>query len=420
LAVALGLAAGCHMSAPQPSLGDDLGGKGDGPRTGLPAQPPFFDFAGPTDGGSPIDAYLLAKMAAAQVPGMAVVAVKNDQIVFSGAYGLADVSTMRPVTLDTIFNVASISKTVTATALMQLIEHGQFGLDEDVDDALPFRARNPSYPARSITPRMLLSHTAGTRDTASLYSDYLVYGHDSVIALVDFMRGFLVPGGAYYQAANWRATAPGTSYLYSDISIDLAGELAEAIARQSTPGASLETYCQGSIFAPLGMNETSWFLDGLTPNHVAQPYTIDASGNFVTMGPYCYPDYPNGQLRTSATQLARFLMMMIGHGSYGTTQILSASTTTEMLTQQPNSLEGLAWEYFSFGGRAVVGHSGIDVGVSTDMWFDPATGAGFVLLTNGDVYLAHHANFLSGPPYVVPIQAMVDIATQLLGIAESS
>src|SRR5262249_25066264 len=149
-------------------------------------------------------------------------------------------------------------------------------------------------------------------------------------------------------------------------------------------GMNLQAYCKQHIFAPLGMDESSFLLADLDRSHIAMPYSVNASGNYVPDGYYSYPDYPAGRLRTSAPQLARFLSAIIGHGEYHGTRILGASTVDAMLNMQPSSEEGLSWEYTQIGGHFVVGHSGGDMGVSTDMYFDPMTGAGIVMLTNTD------------------------------------
>ena len=106
----------------------------------------------------------------------------------------------------------------------------------------------------------------------------------------------------------------------------------------------------------------------------------------LTSGSTFHSDGLVGQLRTSANQLARFLMAFIQFGQLGSTQILTKASVEEMRKQQPASEEGLSWEFAPLGTRQLVGHSGADAGVSTDMYFDPATGAGFVVLMNSLVW----------------------------------
>jgi len=101
--------------------------------------------------------YLQQQMTAIHTPGLAAALVKDDQLVWSRGYGYANVAKKVPVTTATLFHLASVSKTVTATAVMQLVEGG-LSLDDDVSTAVGFSVRNPSFASTAITLRMLLSH----------------------------------------------------------------------------------------------------------------------------------------------------------------------------------------------------------------------------------------------------------------------
>jgi CubicO group peptidase (beta-lactamase class C family) len=348
-------------------------------------------------------------MKIAHIPGLAAVAIRRAKVVFEAGYGSAVLPDGPPVTPDTVFNIASISKTITALALLQLRDKGEFALDDDVAFRLPY-VRNPRFPNRPISYRMLLAHTSSIQDGSRLFDGYTVVGADSTIPLGDFVHGYLEPGGVYYQPSNWSHHRPGRRFHYSDAGIAVAGAVVEEIAK-----TDLQSYSKDNIFGPLGMSESSWFLAGLDQSHIAMPYLYD-SGQQVATGFYQYPVYPCGQLRTSARQLARFLMMVAKQGRLNGWTVLSPSTVAEMLEPQPNSLQGLSWQYFALAGRSLVGHSGVDRGVSTDMWFDPATGAGFVVLTNSNVYWDHWNEFVSGN-YGPEIRALLQIERRLLKMA---
>jgi CubicO group peptidase (beta-lactamase class C family) len=372
--------------------------RGDGPQS---PPPPTLDDATL----AALDAFVAAHMKTAELPGMAIATVKDGRILFARGWGFADVAAARPVTPSTSFMLASISKCVTAVAALQLVEQGRLALDADVDDAMSWPVRNPYYPDTAITLRMLLSHTASVEDGAHLF-DYYVQGADSPIALDAFLRGYLIKGGAYYYASNWNSRhAPGTHYSYSDASVATAGDLVEHGA-----GADLQTVCKKRIFDPLVMGEASFFLRDLPPDHLAIPYSKMGDG-FVAVGPYGYPDYPDGQLRTSARSLARFLLAVIGGGALDGARILAPASVSEMLRVQAGSQEGLSWQPAVIGTRNVIGHEGGDNGVTDDMYFDPATGAGFVLLSNGDVY----DKVDSGPRY----DAMLELDARILELAEA-
>jgi len=399
--------AGCVAGA-QPQAARDGGAVGDAGRADADLADAGRADGGVPDGGVPdggipgdFDSFMLAHMMTARTPGLAAAVVRGDQVVLARAWGRADIAANRPATPDTLFMLASISKTVTAVALMQLYEQGRFGLDDPIDTNLGRLVRNPNFPSVPITYRMLLSHTSSIEDGLH-YADYYVYDMDSPIALDAFVTGYLSPGGAYYDASNWSGTgAPGTSYSYTNAGVALAGDLVERIS-----GLNLQQYCQQHIFTPLGMGESSFFLRDLDRTHIAMPYDTDASGNYTPDGYYAYPDYPDGQLRTSASQLARFLMAFSQYGQLGGAQILQRATVEEMRRQQPSSQEGLCWEFTTIGGRNLTGHDGADYGVTTSMYFDPVTGAGIVVLTNGAVSSS------------AEMQALAEMQARLLQVGE--
>ena len=333
---------------------------------------------------SDIDDFIVAQMQIAHVPGLGAAVVAGGQVQWVRGYGLAEIATGRQVDPDTLFMLASVSKTVTGTAVMQLMERGQITLDDDIDDRLPFPVRNPNHPTIPITYRMLLSHTSSIRDGASMDSLGVTVGQDAPVTLADWAQGYFTPGGTYWGTDNFAAKAPGTSSSYCNAAVSLAGYLVEIIS-----AGNLQQYSQPNIFAPLGMTESSWFVDGLDLDHVAMPYEF-AKGQFTAQGQYTFPDYPDGQLRTSAAQLARFLLMFMNFGQLDGARVLQQSTVEEMRRIQYPSLDpdqGLIW-YFETGlnGERVLGHSGAYLGVSTDMYFEPTSNAGYVVLANGGTY----------------------------------
>jgi CubicO group peptidase (beta-lactamase class C family) len=385
-AAGAGHAAGDGDSATSPGGGstrDASAASADGASSAFDggATPPALDAADPYDGSfldtKEVDDFLIAQMQAAHTAGMAVAIVKGSHVGWAKGYGLADTSKNTPVTPDTLFMLASISKTIVSVALMRLIEDPARGiaLDDDVDAKLPFRVRNPSFPDTPITYRMLLTHSSSLVDGAILDGPPVV--GDPTESLHDWLADAIGRDDA------WASTGPGTTFSYSNTAVSLAGYLVELIT-----GKGLQEYCVPEIFAPLGMSETSWFLRGLDAAHVATPYEY-VNGAFQTQGLYGFADYPDGQLRTSAVQLARFLSMFMQGGQYGGVRILKEATVLEMQRLQIPSVDahqGLIWFYSQDQSTKVLGHNGAYLGVSTDMWFDPATSTGYVLLTNGGTY----------------------------------
>ena len=203
-----------------------------------------------------------------------------------------------------------------------------------------------------------------------------------------FVEGRLVPGGEYY-ASSYMVGSPGAAFEYSSYGFALLGYLVESIS-----GIPFDDYTRLSIFEPLGMNSTGWHLADLGSAPIAMPYrcnnnSSDGKSAFVChpLGQYGYPDYPDGSLRTSASQLARFLGAIMNGGELEGVRILQDSTVQAMLT--PNGPPappacGLGWRMLSYDGESYWGHYGGDRGVTTIMNFRPSDGTGVIILANGN------------------------------------
>jgi CubicO group peptidase (beta-lactamase class C family) len=327
------------------------------------------------------------------VPGVAAAIIKNGRLVCTSAAGMANVEQKRPATADTLFMIASVSKTITATALMQLYEQGKFQLDDDINRYLPFKVSIPESPKSPITFRQLLTHTASISDNISYIncplscpygsslSPFVTKGADSPISLADLMKGYLTPGGAYYDPIeNFDSNPPGTNSEYSNMGIVLAGYLVEVIS-----GVPFDQYCRDHIFAPLGMNKTSWRLAGIDQSILAMPYNKNDSG-YIPYGQYGEPDYPDGMLRTSVNELAHFIIAYMQGGQFEGRQILKPTSVQDMLRSQTSldPSQGFAWyRRARSGGWRVWGHDGADNGAGAKMWFDPVRKVGVILVTNG-------------------------------------
>jgi len=175
-----------------------------------------------------LDSLIRAEMAANHIPGLAACAVRGSELVWHGEYGYARLEDSVPVVDSTVFDLASVSKTMTAAALMQLCERGAFGLDDDINTRLPFAVHHPDYPSTPITFRMLLTHTSGISDYWPTFESLQCQG-DPEVGLRRFVEGYLVRDGEFYDSANnFCSWPPGGAYEYSNLAIALAGYLVEA------------------------------------------------------------------------------------------------------------------------------------------------------------------------------------------------
>lgn len=334
-----------------------------------------------------LDAFIRQEMHRTHIPGLAALTFNKDGVLWSHGYGSANIKDDRSVSVDTLFQLASISKLVTSTAVMQLVEGGKVDLDADIDEYLPFSVRNPYYADTPITVRMLLTHTASLLDNDSEYEDLYEWGADSPISLGELLEGFYTPSGRWYhQSKCFLNKAPGTFWSYSNLGFAMLGYLVEAVT-----GEPFDQYCDEHVFAPLGMTESRWFLRQLDPAHIAMPYR-DASllgiELYCPYGQYGYPDYPSGQLRTSVTQFARFFRAFMNQGTLDGATILRTETVEQMFTIQNAALaahQGLGWILLTLDdGSLIRGHSGGEHGVHTSAWYSPASGTGVLLFTNAD------------------------------------
>jgi CubicO group peptidase (beta-lactamase class C family) len=330
------------------------------------------------------------------VPGLAACIARGDEVVWRMGYGLANMSKRIPFTPDTPFQIASVSKTITATAVMQLRDRGLFTLDDDVNRFLRFPVRNPKYPDQPITFRHLLTHTSSLDEGEALYSTYVV--GDPTVSLEEAVTEYFTTKKWFWrQDDRYCKHAPGTKQCYSNAGFALLGYLVEAIGKQP-----LEDYLQEHVYRLLDMKETSFYIAKLGDAKQARPYTYakrvnrelcpgDGDGNLLPAGVspkagynehalYSYPTLADGMVRTSVNQLANFMIAMMNGGRFGEAQLLKTETVDEMLD---GNGRGLAW----FKRGDYWGHDGSDPGCSTEMLFNPKSKVGFIVFANADADL---------------------------------
>jgi len=312
--------------------------------------------------------------------GLSACIVKEGQIRWVGVYGDANIELGIPVDTSTLFLLASVSKTITVTTLMQLWEEGLFELDHDINDYMPFSVRIPNDTLAPITFRMLCTHTSSIRDNWGLMPVY--WNGDSPIPLGEYLYDYLNPEGDNYNPSlNFYNLPPGTAYNYCNIGVTLLGYLVGLI------GDSTFTYqTKDRIFDPLQMNETAWFLSELDTSQIAMPYSWNGTSYF-PRGYYGFSYYPAGPLRTSIDQLANFLLCYLNNGSYLGQQILQSSTVEMIRTPQVPEINpgvGLIWQTGTLGGKVYWGHQGGFYGASTLLTHFPEENIGMIVLSNGD------------------------------------
>ncbi len=333
-------------------------------------------------GTAEFEEYLQEEMDLQKIPAMSVLVFKENEILYEKYLGKSNVQQKVSLAKDHLFLMASISKVVTATALLQLFEDGQFSLEDKVNDYLSFNVKIPNQ-TKDITFKMLLSHTSGIADGSALDDQYY-YGEDSPVALSFFLENYLTPGGSFYSASeNFHNFEPGAEHEYSNVGNALIGLLVEEIS-----GLDFNSYCKQNIFMPLGMNNTHWRLDEISQT-IVTPYNYQ-SGQFETIQNYTFTDYPNGGLRSTGTDMFKFLRAFTQDGQSNDYELLMSSTINSMTSPQIPSIDQEVGLHLFLMNAAnnLWGHDGGEQGVATIMAFNPSTKVGAIILTNqGEVDL---------------------------------
>ena len=377
-------------------------------------------FSAPHDQAD-LEEYIVETMKANHVPGLSACIIKNDKIVWANEFGWADVENKIPRTKDTIQNIGSISKTITATAIMQLWEKGKFKLDDDVNQYLSFKVRNPAFPDDPITFRQLLVHKSSIKDGKAYGKSYAC--GDPTISLKDWIEGYFSTEGKYYDAKeNFHTWKPGTiktpsgPRAYTNVGYGLLGYLVEVLSEMD-----FAEYCKKYIFAPLGMTQTGWYLADIDVSKHAIPYsfypenfklsediTIESllprygkdkqsieEGAYFPHCLYSFPNYPDGLVRTSVLDLSRFLRAYMNNGVFESTKILKKETIASMLSDKHLG-RGLCWYQQNYkGGIVTWGHGGGDPGISTQMLYIPEDDIGVIVFFNCDSPRGAYGNIIN-------------------------
>ena len=326
-----------------------------------------------------LDRMIIEQMKQAGIPGLSAAVARRGHTVYAAGHGFADLEQSRHVTTETMFHIASITKTVTATAIVQLAGRGLLKLDEPVTPHLDFALAHPRFPDRPITFRQLLTHTSGISDVRYYEVDFRRRGADAVQTLGDFLRQYLAPGGRHFSPEGSFAAAPGAAWDYCNVGYGLLGYLAGRIG-----GDDMRLSSRERVFAPLGMRRTSWTLSDTPKALRAIPYEFEG-GRFKRVEPVGFPDWPAGMIRSSAAELVRF----VGAAANGGAPILAQDLQSEMLTMtRPAGLpswlsgQGLGWQESPLNGAPLINHWGGDPGVFSVAYLDPRNHTAAVILTN--------------------------------------
>lgn len=342
------------------------------------------------------------------IPTLAAGIVNNESIVWSKGFG-------QQPNLDTVFMIGSITKSFTASAILQLVERGQVNLTVNISTYLPFNVKHPTYPNVAITPFMLLTHTSGLGTNLFWSLEYYLEDHmidwinsnldlgedilkfDPRPNLGEFLNESLNPDGIYYDPVNWYYQ-PGIRYHYSNAGYQLLSYLIEEITNKT-----YMVYLKENIFDPLNMTNTGFEYEDFTGRN-AIPYEWHNNSNLA------YPFYNlnvtgAGNLRSTVGDMAKYIITFINQGNYNGVEILESQSVTLMQSIQVTltgvSTEGFSYEGYGFGWNIysddIVGHGGATPGFSSSMIIKKSSEEtfGLILFFNRGSALVYDENLIT-------------------------
>jgi CubicO group peptidase (beta-lactamase class C family) len=319
----------------------------------------------------------MAELAARyKVPGLAVGIVRDQRLAWSAGYGYADIASERQPEERALFRVGSITKTFTATALVQLRDEGRLRLDDPIVRHIPeFAAvRNPFGPIEDVTLRRLLTHRSGLMGEPPL-GQWETLQFPSIEEMVAALPRISV------------AIEPDSAFKYSNLAFALLGEVVARVA-----GRPYDDCVRDAIFAPLGMTGSTFSLtDDLRPRmatgYEVHPFDDDPD---VSPHPLIGGMVPAGQLYSSVEDLAKWLSLQFRTDApeRGGAQVLRGKSLGEMHT--PLYMEpdwtmgyGLSWMLGRKGENVYVMHSGGIHGFISHVQFSKPHRTGAIALVNG-------------------------------------
>jgi D-alanyl-D-alanine carboxypeptidase len=326
-----------------------------------------------------LDALVTRFLVDCRLPGLAVGVVRGGELAWTSTLGFADRATARPMTTDTPFRIASITKSFTATAILQLRDEGRLRLDDPVVVHLP-EARaitDPHGPIEELTIRRLLTHTSGLQRDVPPDDLWRIplYTEDELLARLDQV-GVMAP--------------PDTGWRYSNVAYNLLGIVVGRIT-----GEPYAAYVQREILDVAGLRSTSCFPAGELADRCASGY---GPGRFEDDAAQSEPYdsatiLADGGLWSTVEDLGRWLVVSSRRGNDDKRgdgdRVLDGPTLREM--QHPGVLgnaswtyaQGLGWAATRIGEAAWMGHTGSVNGFRAIALFRPDDGLGVIALANG-------------------------------------
>ncbi|NLP45393.1 MAG: beta-lactamase family protein [Peptococcaceae bacterium] len=316
------------------------------------------------------------------IPGVNIALVKDGLIVYTAAYGEANQKSGQKMTVDMPMRVQSISKSVTAWAVLKLAEEGKLNLDDPVERYLKgWKLPVSDYPPDGVTVRRLLCHTAGL----PLGDVFALYSPDEVMPS---LKESLTHSAILFQM-------PGKGFSYSNVGYNLLEFMIEEVT-----GRDFAEYMKNEILYPLGMYHSDFEWSEETLSSAPLGYTLDDK----PISPYQYPERASGGLLSTAEDIARFCIA--GMPNFSDQRALVRPTIEQLYLAQAENLgiysavfDAYGFGYYTEGltnGKLAVSHGGQGTGWMSHFHAVPETGDAIVILTNSQRSWPFISSLLNG------------------------
>ena len=349
-----------------------------------------------------LDEYLALVLERHEVPGLAVAVVMDGEVAYVGAFGVASLSAPTPVTPESVFHLASVSKVFVATAILQLVERELIHLTVPVVEVLPyFRLDDPRYT--QITVEQLLSHTSGMPDVRDYEWDAPEYDAG---ALERYVRSL----------EDWKLrSAPGESLRYSNTAFEVLGDIVAKVS-----GVPFEEYVKTHILEPLDMRSSTFLTPEVDASLRTAPHRCRLVPGPRETFPYNRAHGPSSTLQSNVVDMARWALAMLARGELDGQRVLSDESFDEMwkprVVIRSDRQMGLAWILGDRRGMPFYTHGGRDPGFAAGFILLPEPRIGVIVLSNcdatpvGPILKAVTDIALGHSPEIPPVPLMARLA----------
>lgn len=318
---------------------------------------------------------LVGQMRENCIPGIAIGIVLDGKIAYTKGFGVKSIESGEPVTDESMFHSASISKTFVTTSLMQLHERGLVDINKPVIAYLPYlKLKDERY--KIITIKQMMSHLSGMPDVYDYEWEEPQYEEDALEKYVRSIFDFELL---------WE---PGSGYSYSNLAYEILGDV---IAKASD--MSFEAYVKNNILLPLGMRDSSFLIKEISVSNMTSPHILSLeNGYHAAVNPY-YPynriHGPSSTLWSNVRELCRYAIANLNKGSFECFDLLKNDSYNMMWkpyaeTNRKGTQIGLSWFMKQYKGVELIFHTGGDTGYASNLVLVPEKNAALAFYCNCD------------------------------------